>query len=99
MWNFHARATVCAWPIGPFACLNLIAGLHFSFLSVFFLILLVTHGGRGGGEKVEEDAGFDGAGITGSYELPDMSAENQILLEPYLLLTGKPSPTALCCIR
>ena len=53
----------------------------------------------GGGEKVEEDAGFDGAGITGSYELPDISAENQILLEPYLLLTGKPSPTALCCIR
>lgn len=28
----------------------------------------------------EEDVGFTGAGTTGSYELPDVGARNQILL-------------------
>lgn len=54
----------------------------------------------GGGERMlppqpEEDVGLDGAGSTSSYELLDMGTENQILLEPYLLLTSEPSPTTL----
>lgn len=78
----------------------------FLLLFPFDTLVLIMRAEAGGGGKVcvcehrlppqpEEDAGLDGTGITSSYELLGISAENQIPLEPYLLLTSEPSLTAL----